>query len=87
MLCKEDHSFRVQFVIFLSGETTHRRCLVGESTSFLRKGVVGDWRNYFSDEQLARFDAECAKRMAGCRLDFSYTYSTFTALNFACLLC
>lgn len=55
-------------------DTVYRsRGLVSESTSFLRKGVVADWRNYFSDEQSARFDAECAKRMAGCKLDFSYT--------------
>jgi hypothetical protein len=40
------------------------------STPFLRKGVVGDWRNYFSDEQSLRLDEEYAKRMDGSGLEF-----------------
>ena len=43
---------------------------VDKNTSFLRKGIVGDWKNHFSDEQSLRFDAEYAKRMAGSGLDF-----------------
>ena len=37
---------------------------------FLRKGIVGDWKNHFSEEQLARFNAEYAKRMSGTDLKF-----------------
>lgn len=46
------------------------KAVVDKSTSFLRKGIVGDWKNHFSDEQSSRFDAEYAKRMAGSGLDF-----------------
>ncbi len=38
---------------------------------FLRKGVVGDWRNYFTTEQSAYVDAEIAKRFDPIGLNFS----------------
>ena len=43
-----------------------------DSTPFLRKGIVGDWKNHFSDEQSARLDDEYAKRMAGSGLELRY---------------
>ena len=43
-----------------------------KSTPFLRKGVVGDWRNYFTAEQSARMDEECVKRFSGSGLEFDY---------------
>ena len=43
-----------------------------EEAPHFRKGVVGDWRNYFSEEQSARMDAECRKRLAGTELDFLF---------------
>ena len=46
--------------------------LKDNATPFLRKGVTGDWKNHFSKEQSERFDAEYAKRMAGCGLDYIY---------------
>ena len=42
------------------------------ATEFMRKGVVGDWKNYFSPEQIARLDAECEERMKGTGLNFEY---------------
>lgn len=42
------------------------------SVPFFRKGIVGDWRNHFTEEQLSRFDSEYAKRMAGSGLEFSF---------------
>uniref|UniRef100_A0A1X7T1I4 Sulfotransferase domain-containing protein n=1 Tax=Amphimedon queenslandica TaxID=400682 RepID=A0A1X7T1I4_AMPQE len=36
------------------------------------KGVIGDWKNHFSDEQSARFDAEYTKRMSGSGLVFEF---------------
>ena len=39
---------------------------------FLRKGEVGDWRNYFSEEQIDRLDAMYAEKMAGSGLVFEY---------------
>ena len=43
----------------------------GEAPHF-RKGVVGDWTNYFSGEQSAMMDAEFRKRFAGTGLDFVF---------------
>jgi hypothetical protein len=38
----------------------------------LRKGTVGDWRNHFSAEQNAQFDALYAEKMAGSGLQFEF---------------
>ena len=46
--------------------------VVSGSTPFIRKGVIGDWKNHFSDEQSARFDAEYTKRMSGTGLVFDF---------------
>ncbi|XP_041478094.1 sulfotransferase 1C2-like [Lytechinus variegatus] len=43
-----------------------------QKKTFLRKGVVGDWMNFFSDEQSARFDAVYKEKMAGSGLDFVF---------------
>ena len=41
-------------------------------TPFLRKGIIGDWKNHFTEEQSTRLDTEYAKRMTGSGLEFSY---------------
>ena len=38
----------------------------------MRKGVVGDWKNYFSNEQSARMEAEYDKQLAGTGLAFRF---------------
>ena len=43
------------------------------SEPHFRKGVVGDWKNHFSEEQSARFDAVYEKRMAGTGLSFEFS--------------
>ena len=47
------------------------KVLFRDDGEFIRKGAVGDWRNHFSEEQLARFNAEYAKRMAGVDLKYN----------------
>ena len=42
------------------------------TSGFLRKGAVGDWRNYFSSEQSARVDDEFVKKAAESGLEFDY---------------
>ena len=40
--------------------------------SHLRKGIVGDWKNHFSDEQLEAFDRLCQSRLNGTGLEFQF---------------
>ncbi|CAN9509205.1 unnamed protein product [Ophioblennius macclurei] len=37
---------------------------------FMRKGVVGDWKNHFSDEQSKMFDDDYEKQMKGTNMPF-----------------
>ena len=39
---------------------------------FIRKGEVGDWKNYFTEEQNKRFDSLYTEKMAGSGLDFEF---------------
>ena len=42
------------------------------NNTFLRKGEVGDWKNYLSEEQSAKIDALVEKHFAGTGLVFQY---------------
>ena len=42
--------------------------IMRKDSSFLRKGEVGDWRNYFSEEQQRRFDERTEREFAGLNL-------------------
>ena len=39
---------------------------------FLRKGQIGDWKNYFSSEQLHQFDEKFVKFQQETGLQFRY---------------
>jgi hypothetical protein len=43
----------------------------GEPT-FLRKGIVGDWKNFFTTEQSAEADETFARRLKGTSLEFTF---------------
>ena len=44
----------------------------GGGTSLLRKGVVGDWKNYFTPELNERFENEVLAKLKGSRLEFDF---------------
>ena len=41
-------------------------------TTFMRKGEVGDWKNYFTPEQSAEMDKICCERLNGSGLEFDF---------------
>ena len=43
-----------------------------KTDSHLRKGIVGDWKNHFSDEQLEEFNQLYKSRMDGSGLEFEF---------------
>ena len=43
-----------------------------EGADFMRKGEIGDWKNYFTPEQIARLDAVYDKRMKGAGIDLEF---------------
>jgi hypothetical protein len=43
----------------------------GEPT-FLRKGIVGDWKNFFTTEQSAEMDEICARRLKDTGLELTF---------------
>ncbi|KAL1419512.1 hypothetical protein MTO96_025256 [Rhipicephalus appendiculatus] len=41
-------------------------------SKFMRKGIIGDWKNYFTPEQSESFDQQYAERMADSGLDLVF---------------
>ena len=41
-------------------------------SKFMRKGIIGDWRNHFSDEESAQFDELYRDRLRDIGLDMAY---------------
>ena len=44
-----------------------------KSQSFFRKGIVGDWKSYFSPEQAKAFDRWCESELKGTGLSFEFS--------------
>lgn len=43
-----------------------------DAPRFMRKGKIGDWKNYFTDEQNENFDKQYLKKMEGRELKFDW---------------
>lgn len=52
------------------GWATHRRD--PNAPPFMRKGVVGDWRNFFTHEQSAQLDEKIVRKTKTTGLEFTY---------------
>ena len=44
----------------------------GIKGDFIRKGEVGDWKNYFTEEQNKRLDSLYTEKIAGSGLEFQF---------------
>ncbi|XP_063294590.1 sulfotransferase 2B1-like [Pelobates fuscus] len=44
-----------------------------EQSKFMRKGIVGDWREHLTEEQNAEFDKVFQEKMSGCDLRFIWS--------------
>ena len=42
------------------------------SEPFIRKGIVGDWKNYFTEDQNQRFDEQYTEKMSGTGFEFIF---------------
>ena len=45
---------------------------MGETLSLLRKGFVGDWKNYFTPDLNERFENEVLAKLKGTGLEFDF---------------
>ncbi|CAL1276711.1 unnamed protein product [Larinioides sclopetarius] len=52
-----------------------------EFNNFVRKGIVGDWRNYFSEEQSKRMDQKFSERMNGTELEKLWRIYTYDPVS------
>ena len=43
-----------------------------DGRGLLRKGVIGDWKNYFTPEHNERFEKEVLAKLQGSGLEFDY---------------
>ena len=68
----EECSFdRMKANPLLNLDTSRYTKIFNTDQTFMRKGIVGDWKNRLSPEQSERFDAEYHRKIDGSGLEFS----------------
>ena len=60
------------FVAMKQNNAVNKISLKVFDNQFIRKGVVGDWRNHFTDDQSARMDKVVAEKITGIGLEYDY---------------
>ena len=60
------------FTAMKKNDAVNKSAVEAYKGDFIRKGVVGDWRNHFTAEQSAKMDALVAEKTAGTGLVYDY---------------
>ena len=63
---------QISFNAMKKNETVNYSWVNGMKGEFIRKGEVGDWKNYFTEEQNNRLDSLYADKMVGSGLEFEF---------------
>ncbi|XP_035679947.1 sulfotransferase family cytosolic 1B member 1-like [Branchiostoma floridae] len=62
----------VQTVVAATQFDSMKNTLGEKGQVFTRKGVIGDWKNYFSDDQSRAYDEQYRERLANTGLEFQF---------------
>ncbi|XP_019640404.1 PREDICTED: sulfotransferase 1C4-like [Branchiostoma belcheri] len=62
----------VQAVVSATQFDSMKKTLGQQSAPWARKGVIGDWKNHFSDEQSRAFDDQYRDRLSNTGLEFEF---------------
>ena len=60
------------FAAMKQNDAVNKTALRIFDNQFIRKGIVGDWRNHFTAEQSARMDKIVAEKITGIGLQYDY---------------
>ena len=63
---------RCTFASMKQNDAVNKTALKVFENQFIRKGIVGDWRNHFTADQSARMDKLVAEKMTPIGLEYDY---------------